>query len=232
MRLVLSLVTVLALALTGCAGGTDDTTDTPDTPAGTPSGTDQTSAPDDPDADDGDAEPDETPDPDTDDTTDETDDDVAAGGDCSAAGLPAGLDTEMLGTEAGATAEFLLDAAVRCDEQLLFTAAEESGTTFSFGSATFGDVFGLPEDPDQDPAPWEALARLLGGTTPVEADGVWTWPAAFAAGADDAAWQELVDSGLYTEAQVDELRSAPDGYLGWRLGIEAGGTWLFFTAGD
>lgn len=214
MRLVLPLVTVLALALAACGNGTD----TPDTTA-SPTVTDGTTAP--------------VDDPTASDASGATDDDHAdLAGDCSAAGLPADADFAMLGDEARTAAAFLLDAAVRCDEQLLFTAAEESGTTFSFGNATFGDVFGLPEDPDQGPAPWEALARLLGGTTPVEADGVWAWPAAFASGADDGAWQELVESGLYTPDQVDELRAAGDGYLGWRLGIEADGTWLFFTAGD
>ena len=93
-------------------------------------------------------------------------------------------------------------------------------------------MFALPEDPDADQSAWEALARLLGGTTPVGDADIWTWPAAAAAGADDAAWQELVDSDLYTQAQVDELRTAGEGYLGWRVGIEADGTWLFFTAGD
>lgn len=210
MRFALALVTVLAVALAGCGDGTDtsDTSDTSDTP--TP--TDDTAA------------------------DDASDDQADAGddteGDCSAAGLPADGGFGMLGDEARATAAFLLDAAVRCDEQLLFTAATESDTTFFFGSATFDGVFGLPEDADQDPAPWEALARLLNGTTPVEADGVWAWPAAFSADAGASAWQELVDSGLYSQAQVEQLRSAPDGYLGWRVGIDSDGTWLFFTAGD
>ena len=235
MRLVAPLALTLALVLAACGGQdplaptgpddgsspdaateepVDDPTDDPaDAPAASPA-----------------AEP--TDEPASDDTSD---DDVVAGeGDCSAFGLDGTVrGAGELSEEALATATFLLDAAVRCDEQLLFTAAEESGTSFFFGSASVDEVFALPEDPDADPAPWEALARLLHGTTPVVGDGdVWTWPAAAAAGADDAAWQELVDSGLYTAAQVEELRSAGDGYLGWRTGIESDGTWLFFTAGD
>lgn len=209
MRLVLSLVFALALALTGCGDGIDTSTDTSDTP--TPPG--------------GATVP----------VDDPTDDASDAQGDCSAAGLPADGEFAQLGQDARAMAAFLLDAAVRCDEQLLFTAATESDTSFSFGSATVDAVLGLPEDADADPAPWEALARLLHGTTPVEVDGVWTWPAAFTAEAGsevDDAWQELVDSGLHTRDQVDQLRAAPDGYLGWRIGIDADGTWLFFTAGD
>jgi len=241
MRLALSLVTVLALALSGCAGDGTDPTGTPDTTATTapPTGTEQPTAPqdddDDGDGDDGTDTDGTEPAADTsegDATEDGTDGDVAAEGDCSAAGLPAEAAFTDLGEEARATAEFLLDAAVRCDEQLLFTAATESDTSFLFGSASVDEVFALPEDEAGDPAPWEVLARLLAGTTPVEADGVWTWPAAFSPDAGDAAWQELVDSGLYTQAQVDQLRAAPDGYLGWRLAIEADGTWLFFTAGD
>lgn len=31
---------------------------------------------------------------------------------------------------------------------------------------------------------------------------------------------------------VDELRTADESELGWRIGIEANGTWVCFTAGD
>ena len=219
MRFTITLLAALALVLTGCGGAdTTDTTGTADTTT--------------------DIAPDPTDDPGTEEPTEEPTaieerTDAPPAGDCSAAGLDGTVEGEAVSEQARATAALLLDAAVRCDEQLLATAAEESETTFFFGSATVDEVFGLPEDADADPSAWEALARLLGSTTPVVGDGdVWTWPAAAAPDAGDDAWQELVDSGLYTEAQVDELRGAGEGYLGWRVGIESNGDWLFMTAGD
>ncbi len=236
-------IAATAVALTACAGTVDGTTSDP-----AAADDQQAEAPEDDTTDDA---VDETTDDDAtgDDATDDqpaddqpaddeaaddgtSTDDVAA--DCSAAGTTGTVADAGLPTETAATASFLLDAAVRCDEQLLTTAATESGTSFLFGSATVGDVFALPEDGTTTPSGWTALATLLSGTTPTLAgDGeIWTWPAAAGVDADDAAWQELVDSGLYTAAQVEELREAPDGYLGWRVGIDADGTWVFMTAGD
>lgn len=229
-------IAVTAVALTACAGTTDTTTTAP-----AASGDEQAEAPD------AAEEPVEddtaTPAPaDTDTGTDdaaadeplESGDDDPDAADCSSAGVVGEVRGDDLPADTMATASFLLDAAVRCDEQLLTTAATESETSFLFGGATVGDVFALPEDAAAAPSGWTALAALLSGTTPTLAgDGeIWTWPAAAGIDADDAAWQELIDSGLYTEAQVDELRAAPDGYLGWRVGIDADGTWVFMTEGD
>lgn len=44
--------------------------------------------------------------------------------------------------------------------------------------------------------------------------------------------QELVDVGLYTQEEVDQMREAGSGYLGYRIGILKGGDWLYFIAGD
>lgn len=225
LRLLLTATTTLALALTGCGGDADPAAPVaPSTPVATdaaPTEADPTEAP----ATEASATAPEG-------TGDETaPDEPAATGDCAAAGLDLAVRGEGLPDATLDTAAFLLDAAVRCDEQLVTTAATESDTTFFFGNATVGEVFALPEDPAEDPAAWEAMARLLGATTPVEVDGTWAWPAAHGADASEADWQELVDSGLYTQSQVEQLRTG-EGYLGWRVGIAADGTWQFMTAGD
>lgn len=242
MRTTHLLAIATAVALAACGAAADDPTDL--TGAEPTSSTEQPSeAPADDVADEPDEpddEPSEEPTNEPEDTgtdepaPDEGDADATPGTDCSAAGVGDEVRGDDLPADTRAMADFLLDAAVRCDEPLLRTAATESDTSFLFGNATVGEVFVLPEPEDADPTAWSALARLLHGTTPtLGADGeVWTWPAAAAADADDADWQELVDSGLYKEAEVTELRAAPDGYLGWRLGIDADGTWLFFTVGD
>ncbi len=157
-----------------------------------------------------------------------------ASGDCSAATVT--LDTPAFAEvpeATRATAEFLLDAALRCDEQLLVTAATEGSTRLTFGNAEPGEFLSLPE-PADTPV-YEIIARLLAGTTTMEADGdqgIWVWPAVTTGNGTDADWQSLVDSGLYTQAEADELRAAGDGYLGWRLGINAEGDWTFLVAGD
>jgi hypothetical protein len=162
-------------------------------------------------------------------------DPVAA--DCSAAGLDlddgAFLD---LTEDARATAELILDAALRCDEQILATAAFESETGLTFGNADPYEFFGLPEQPDAQV--YEVIARLLAETQPdvvySEDYAIWVWPAVATAASvdDDNAWQDLADSGLYTADEIEELRTQSDGYLGWRIGIADDGTWQYLVAGD
>ena len=230
--LKLAFATASLAGLLVACGGTGDvsgpaTGDTPstDTSAPAPSDDATTEAPSD------DATPDE-PASDTD-PAPVVDGDV----DCSAAGLELGdgffLD---LTEEAADSAEFILDAALRCDEQLLATAAAESGTELTFGSADPYEFFGLPEG---DEPYYEIIARLLGetqpeGFAPRDDEMIWYWPAvATERGFDDAAaWEDLADAGLYTTEQIEAFRESGTGYLGWRLGIADDGTWMFFVAGD
>lgn len=157
-----------------------------------------------------------------------------AGGDCSAAGM-AGGEVGQVPDDARATAEFLLDAALRCDEQLLATAASESNTTLSFGDVDPDEFFGLPDEDDEYAIIVTLLTELPHAA---EADdnqpGIFVWPrVATGDWADaDEAWQEVVDAGLLTPQQADEMRAAGSGYLGWRIGIRGDGNWMYFVAGD
>lgn len=154
-------------------------------------------------------------------------------GDCSGASLT-GEAADFSGLPEGArrTAELLLDAVTRCDEQLLYTAATESGTNLSFGGATPDEVFALPEDEDQA---YGTLARLLARTEGAydEASGLYVWPRLQLAAnlGSDEAWQEVVDAGILTQELADSMRAAGE-YLGYRLGIAEDGTWQYFVAGD
>lgn len=141
-------------------------------------------------------------------------------------------DFEGLPEPTAATARLLLDAARRCDEQLLVTAATEARTELTFGALDPATFLSLPEREDEPV--YGIVARLLGGTTTTLSAGgdVWVWPAVTTGEGTDADWQSLVSAGLSTQEQVDALRSSGDGYLGWRLGIDADGNWRFLVAGD
>ena len=157
-------------------------------------------------------------------------DEIAA--DCSAQGEEVTVaPAPDLPDDVAALREFLIDAALRCDEQLLFTAIEESEQfTYSFGAE--GDAIGhwweLEEAGEE---PFLRLAQVL-ATTPALADGdeIHVWPRVHTGRPEDTtaeAWAEVtwMDN---PQQQAEEA----GGYLGWRVGISADGQWRFFVAGD
>jgi predicted small lipoprotein YifL len=198
---------------------------------------------------DGDEVVDDTPEP-----TDQTDDGAADGpdaadgpepadqaggtapapsdGDCSAQGhalLP--VDSTDLPAAVTATRDFLLDAALRCDEQLLFTAIEESSQfTYSFGGGD--DAIGFWwELEEAGEAPFLRLAQVL-STTPSVADGgeVVVWPRVHTGRPEDTtdeAWREVVWS-----PDAEAAAANAGSYLDWRVGISTDGEWRFFVRGD
>lgn len=130
------------------------------------------------------------------------------------------------------TAQLLLDSAMACDSAALISLANEDYTAVSFGGVTIEEALGLPDVEGR----YLVLAALLSGTDPgvfdTEEGQQYRWPAASAESTpSDAQWQQVVDAGLYTQADVDQMR-AGDGYTGWRVGIATDGTWQFFIAGD
>ena len=156
--------------------------------------------------------------------------------DCSTQGADvSGADLDRLPAEARETATFLLDAANRCDEQLLATAAAESDTSLGFGGEDPHEAFGLPDGDER----YTALVTLL-TELPYAAQADDATPATFvwprvATGDwqdDDTAWQEPVDAGLLSAGEAAAMRDAGNGYLGWRIGIRGDGTWMFLVAGD
>jgi hypothetical protein len=62
--------------------------------------------------------------------------------------------------------------------------------------------------------------------------GSYAWPTAYDESPSAEAWQALVDSGLYSQEQVEEMQTQGTGYLGYRTAITADGDWQFFVAGD
>jgi hypothetical protein len=153
-------------------------------------------------------------------------------GDCSAQGEQVTMaPAPDLPDEVAALREFLMDAALRCDEQLLFTAIEESEQfTYSFGAE--GDAIGhwwqLEEAGEE---PFLRLAQVLATTTALaDGDEVYVWPRVTTGRAQDTtdeAWAEVT----WME-QPEQTAQDSGGYLGWRVGISNDGEWRFFVAGD
>ena len=154
------------------------------------------------------------------------------GGDCSSSGQTVSIvAAPELPAEVDAARRFLIDAALRCDEQLLFTAIEESDTfTASFGADV--DPIGLWWELEAaGEQPFLRLAQVL-ATTPAIADGdeLVVWPRVHTGRAEDTtaeAWDEV--------AWVDDpaaVAASGDGYLDWRAGIAMDGQWRFFVRGD
>jgi superfamily I DNA/RNA helicase len=79
--------------------------------------------------------------------------------------------------------------------------------------------------------PMRALATILTLPYTRNESGSYAWPTAYSERPTEEAWQALVDAGLYTQEQIDSMKTAGS-YLGWRTAITADGDWQFFVAGD
>ncbi|MEX2533127.1 MAG: hypothetical protein WD360_04105 [Nitriliruptoraceae bacterium] len=157
----------------------------------------------------------------------------AGADDCSASGqsvtvLPApDLDDTVL-----AMRDFLIDAALRCDESMLQTAIDESSQfSFSFGGDTdaLGYWWDLEEAGDE---PFLRLAQVL-ATTPALAEGgqVVVFPRVTTGRPADTT-DEAIDELTWIDEQRRETILGDTGYLDWRAGISLDGEWRFFVRGD
>lgn len=157
-------------------------------------------------------------------------------GECSAAQVPGDMDPDFSGLSgpAAETATTLLGAAIACDDETLIAFAE--GTNLTFGDSSAEEFWTLPGAEEHEDV-YAILARLLtlveAAELPAsgEAPAMYVWPRLQAGEDSDAAWQEVVDAGIVTQEQADQMR-AGGGYMGWRLGITEDGTWQFFVGGD
>jgi hypothetical protein len=201
MRLMLALVA--ALALTGCGSGEDAAAPPPATVTVTETQTQtETAAP----------EPEVT---------------------CSTAGLRTTLPEQDLPEPVAAVRERIFGAAVACDYDELERIALEQGEgfTFTYGEGTSPAEYWRRLEESGTEQPLRALVTILSLPYTRNESGSYAWPTAYDESPSDADWQALVDSGLYTQEQIDSMK-AQGSYLGWRTAITAEGDWQFFVAGD
>jgi len=153
---------------------------------------------------------------------------------CSTAGLRTTLPEQELPEPVAEVRGRVFDAAVACDYEELERIALEKGEgfTFSYGGETSAADYwrGLEEEGTE--LPMRALVTILSLPFTRNEAGSYAWPSAYDESPADEDWQALVDSGLYTQAEVDTMKQQNTGYLGWRTAITPDGDWQFFVSGD
>ena len=152
---------------------------------------------------------------------------------CSTAALRLTLPEQELPAEVSDVRERVFGAAVACDYDTLEQIALEKGAgfTFSYGGETDASEYWGRLEEEGTEKPMRALAAILTLPFTRNESGSYAWPTAYSERPTEEAWQALVDAGLYTQDQIDSMKTAGS-YLGWRTAITADGDWQFFVAGD
>ena len=130
------------------------------------------------------------------------------------------------------TQDAILAAARARDFQALRALIPDEGFTFSFGGETDPIRYWKRlESKGHVPVIGDILPMVL-GSIPGFDRGVFVWPAQ--ATEDPADWDDGDIKALTRiHAEEDVLSFQEAGvYLGWRVGIDRDGTWVFFVAGD
>jgi hypothetical protein len=155
---------------------------------------------------------------------------------CSTAGLRLTLPEQDLPPEVADVRERIFGAALACDYDELERIAVEKGEgfTFSYGASADASEYWsqLEESAAAEPKPMRTLATILTMPFTRNESGSYAWPTAYNESPTDEAWQALVDAGLYSQEQIDQMKTGGTGYLGYRTAITADGDWQFFVAGD
>jgi len=157
---------------------------------------------------------------------------------CSTAGVRVLLPDQDLPPVVADVRRRVFNAAVACDYEALEEVALEEGEgfTYSYGADESAAAFWRDREEageeEPGPKPMRALAAILAMPFTRNETGSYAWPTAYQESPADADWQAIVDAGLYTQAQVDSMKSGGSGYLGYRTAITADGDWQFFVAGD
>ena len=123
--------------------------------------------------------------------------------------------------------------AVRHDYKALRSLLDPETFSYSFGEE--GDPIGYwreQEEVGEVPILGDFLSGVLHSRFGKTGD-VFVWPSA--AAKEPSEWTEADLEGMrHAYATDEEIRSFDQygGYTGWRVGIRADGTWLFFISGD
>lgn len=156
---------------------------------------------------------------------------------CSASTVRATLPEQDLPEAVASVRQRIFDAAIACDYETLEEIALEEGEgfTFSYGSGTDASEHwrSVEEAGTERPLPMFALATILTIPHSRNETGSYAWPSAYEETPTDEDWQAVVDAGLYTQAEVEQMKGPEStGYLGYRTAITPDGDWQFFVAGD
>jgi hypothetical protein len=134
--------------------------------------------------------------------------------------------------EVALTRENIYRAAVANDYEALRLLVDPETFSYSFGEG--GDPIGYWRRQEENEVP--LLGDILPGVLHTRFgrnEDIYVWPSAAAKEASewtDADVRSMSDAG-YTEEDIASFEEF-GGYTGWRAGIRADGTWLYFIAGD
>ena len=157
---------------------------------------------------------------------------------CSTSGVRLTLPEQDLPPAVADVRERVFAAALACDYERLEEIALEQGEgfTFSFGAsrspAEYWREREEADDAEPAPKPMFALATILTLPSTRNESGSYAWPSAYDESPTEEDWQAIVDAGLYTQEQVEQMQAGGTGYLGYRTAITPDGDWQFFVAGD
>jgi hypothetical protein len=143
-------------------------------------------------------------------------------------------------TRTVATGAVDLPSAVESKRAALLRAAEakDYDGLAKLADPTFRYTFGGPV-PGGPAAYWRQAERR--GEEPLQAlaailqlpytlsRGLYVWPFAYDKTADEITQHEAI---LLKKIPPDGATVGPEGYLGWRAGIQPDGSWIYFVAGD
>ena len=130
------------------------------------------------------------------------------------------------------TRQKIYKAAVAHDYKALRSLLDPETFTYSFGGS--GDPIGYWREQEQAEVP--ILGDILTGVLHTRfgtAEGIFMWPSA--AAKEPSEWTEADREAMRRAGSTEEeirLFEQSGGYGGWRTGIRADGTWIFFVAGD
>jgi hypothetical protein len=153
--------------------------------------------------------------------------------DCSTSALRLTLPGQDLPAAVADVRQRVFEAAVACDYDTLEQIALERGEgfTFSYGGGDSAAAHWRELEESGAEEPMRVLATILTLPFTRNESGSYAWPTAYDESPTEADWQALVDAGLYTQEQIDQMK-AGGMYLGYRTAITADGDWQFFVAGD
>lgn len=142
-------------------------------------------------------------------------------------------DPEPLPAQVEETRAAIAEAAAARDFDALEALIPEKGFTYTFGGPFSGGptAYWRQIEKESTQRPLEALAAIL-EMPYTKVDDIYVWPFAYDR---DPATLTAAERALLSEVAGEaEIRQWTEfgHYLGWRAGIKADGTWVFFVAGD
>jgi hypothetical protein len=124
----------------------------------------------------------------------------------------------------------IVAAAVACDYEKLAALAREKNPDFSFTLGPETNPAAAWREREEKGDPVLALLVKALNLPLTRLDTLYIWPSAYNIKATDADWNAL--KGMYSAEEIKQLRDFPDGYIGFRTGIDKSGDWQFALSGD